>query len=328
MKKFLLISNFLFAYIITVYSQDTFSIAAFDPNTGEVGSAGASCIGNSRIISDVHPGVGVIHTQASYISQNQNYARTLMNLGYTSQQIIDSVVANDFQLNPSVRQYGVVEIANGSAAYTGVNCLDWKGDLTGPTYSIQGNILLGPQIIDSMEAQFLRTQGSLSCRLMAALEGAKVPGADQRCLPYGISTLSAFLRVAKPTDSLTHLSLDLNVPSVPITRVIDPIDSLFKIYKGTSAYAECTVTGTSFYNQAVKRASVYPSPATDLLSVKSVVPIEKIIIANALGNTEKIITENGATKMQLNISSLSKGIIFLQLIYDGGYSERIQFLHL
>ena len=42
--------------------QDTFSIVAIDPITGKVGSAGASCIGGSMIISDIHPGLGGIHT--------------------------------------------------------------------------------------------------------------------------------------------------------------------------------------------------------------------------------------------------------------------------
>jgi hypothetical protein len=42
----------------------TFSIVAIGPKTGEVGSAGASCIAGSIILSDPHPGVGVVHTQA------------------------------------------------------------------------------------------------------------------------------------------------------------------------------------------------------------------------------------------------------------------------
>ena len=59
----------------------TFSMVAVDPVTQEVGSVGASCIAGSIIISDVHPGLGVIHTQAWWRAQNQNYARSLMNQG-------------------------------------------------------------------------------------------------------------------------------------------------------------------------------------------------------------------------------------------------------
>ena len=84
------------------FSQDTFSIVAVDPVTGQVGSAGASCIAGSIIISDVHPGVGVIHTQSYWNAANQNYARTLMNMGLSPQQIIDSLIMHDAQGNPSI----------------------------------------------------------------------------------------------------------------------------------------------------------------------------------------------------------------------------------
>ncbi|SVC36246.1 uncharacterized protein METZ01_LOCUS289100, partial [marine metagenome] len=54
----------LILFISESYSQDTFSIVAVDPVTQEVGSAGASCINGSIIISDVHPGIGAVHTQS------------------------------------------------------------------------------------------------------------------------------------------------------------------------------------------------------------------------------------------------------------------------
>jgi uncharacterized Ntn-hydrolase superfamily protein len=209
-----------------LHSQDTFSIVAVDSATGEVGSAGASCIAGSLILSDVHPGVGVIHTQSYWHAGNQNYARTLMNEGYPPQEIVDSLVANDAQGNPSIRQYGIVDLVNGgrSAGYTGVNCFDYKNHMTGANYTIAGNILLGQQILDSMEVRFLSTPGMLADKLMAALQGAKVPGADTRCLADGRSAISAFIRVAKPEDTTGVLFLHLNVHNAPVG--IDPIDSL------------------------------------------------------------------------------------------------------
>ncbi len=207
-------------------AQDTFSICAVDPITGEVGSAGASCVNDCTILTDVHPGYGVIHTQASWLAANQNYARSLMNLHLLPQAIIDSVVLHDAQNNPSIRQYGIVNLTNGgsTAAYTGTNCLDYKNHITGPTYSIQGNILIGQQILDSMKSRFLNTAGSLSEKLMAALQGAKVIGADSRCASWNTSSKSAFIRVAKPGDTSGVLYLNLQVLNTPFGR--DPIDSL------------------------------------------------------------------------------------------------------
>ena len=216
------------AALFPVKAAATFSIAAIDPVTGEVGSAGASCVSGSIILSDVHPGVGVVHTQSFWNSQNQQYARMLMNQGYAPEAIIDSLVANDAQGNPGVRQYGIVDRVDGgrSAAFTGTNCIDWKGHITTPTYSIQGNILLGPEIIADMETAFVTTDGSLADRLMAALQAAKRPRADTRCTTK--SAISAFLRVAQPHDPVNDLFLDLNVNNT--TGSTDPIDVLQGLY--------------------------------------------------------------------------------------------------
>ena len=70
-------------------SNDTFSIVAVDTLTGQVGSAGASCIQGSIIISDIHPGLGAIHTQSYWNASNQDSASSLMEQGYEPQDIID-----------------------------------------------------------------------------------------------------------------------------------------------------------------------------------------------------------------------------------------------
>src|SRR6188768_1062792 len=103
----------LLACVLAIHNasaQDTFSICAYDSITGQLGSAGATCIQGATsayIISDVLPGIGVVHTQASWLQANQAYAHTLLAMGLSPQQIIDSVIANDVQGNPTVRQYGV-----------------------------------------------------------------------------------------------------------------------------------------------------------------------------------------------------------------------------
>lgn len=246
------------------FSQDTFSICAIDTITGEIGSAGASCIDESAIaggcviLSDVIPGVGVIHTQAYWNPTNQTVAHNLMIQGNSPQEIIDHMVANDVQNNPHTRQYGVVDLFEGSArcaAYTGVNCDDYKDHIIGPNYTIQGNILLGQQILDSMEYYFMNTEGELACRLMAALQGAKVIGADTRCMDDGVSSLSAFLRVGKLDDPADDLYLDLVVPSTPFG--IDPIDVLQEMINDWGGCINTGVGSTKLDN-IVK---CYPNPS-------------------------------------------------------------------
>jgi hypothetical protein len=66
----------LIVFANRLFCQDTFSICAVDSATGEVGSAGASCINGSVIISDVHPGVALfihrhyIHRQTSSLHEH------------------------------------------------------------------------------------------------------------------------------------------------------------------------------------------------------------------------------------------------------------------
>jgi uncharacterized Ntn-hydrolase superfamily protein len=231
----------LIMFIMAARAQDTFSIVAIDSVTGEIGSAGASCVGftlnyphGAQIISDVIPGIGAIHTQAAWLSANQQNAHTRMMAGDTPQQIIDWMVANDAGANPLIRQYGIVSYNGGhplAASYTGSSCSDYKNDTSHIYYSIQGNILLGQKVIDSIQTRFLNTSGTLAVRLMAALQGAKMIGADTRCAsPYLASSMSSFLRVAKPTDSIGHYFIDLwmSYPqtwgATPFPK--DPIDSL------------------------------------------------------------------------------------------------------
>ncbi|MAX12761.1 MAG: secretion protein [Candidatus Marinimicrobia bacterium] len=208
----------------------TFSIIAVDTLSQQVGSAGASCIGNSVIISDVKPGVGAIHTQSYYLQYNQNYASELMEEGLSPTEIIDLLIENDFQNNPQIRQYGIVDLnENGrSASFTGTNCIDFKGHISGPNYSIQGNILIGEDILNQMEYNFINTTGTLSEKLMAAMQGANIPGADSRCLDDEISSLSSFIRVANPEDDPENIFLDLRVANTFAN--LEPIDVLQNMY--------------------------------------------------------------------------------------------------
>ena len=211
-------------------SQDTFSIVAVDTITGQVGSAGASCIQGSIIISDIHPGVGAIHTQSYWNAINQDSASSLMDQGYAPQDIIDWLVANDSQSDPTIRQYGIVDLIDGgrSAGYTGENCYDFKGHKLGNNYAIQGNILLGQSILDDMETAFLTQFGTFEEKLMASLMAANVTGADTRCTPYGTPAISAFIRVSESDNSEDSLFMDINVNNAPLT--LNPLDSLHLLY--------------------------------------------------------------------------------------------------
>lgn len=262
MKFLLTFLALMCASMSYLVAQDTFSIVAADPETGEVGSAGATCLddsdiaGGAVIISKLYPGKGAVNTQSYYEPQNQNNAGTQLKDGKNAQEIIDWLELNDIGNNPSIRQYGVLTIDSENlietSAFTGVNCFDVKNHIIGENYAIQGNILLNEEVLTEMEENFLNTEGSLANKLMSALQGANIPGADSRCLSAGLSSKSSFLRVAKKDDDENDIYLDLIVSKT--NDNLDPIDSLQNLFDQWSLINETAdlAVGNDFY--------IYPNP--------------------------------------------------------------------
>ena len=322
MKK-LFLTLFVVTFLTYVHAQDTFSICAVDTVTGEVGSAGASCIDGSIIISDIHPGVGVIHTQAFYLPGNQNLGRTLMDAGLEPDSIIAGLLAGDVAGNPAWRQYGVVDLFDGgarSSGFTGTSAMNWKGHLLGPNYAIQGNILLGPEILDSMEARFNREDGPLCDKLMAALQGANVSGADTRCYAEGTSSKSAFIRVARPEDTTGTYWLDLNVNDTPLA--VEPIDELQELFDAAKGVAGI---GDRYRNKGFR---LFPNPATDLVRVqvtRSELLTEGLEanLSNMNGQSIRKIKIENRKYGEFRTSDLPKGM-YLVHITSGGESLGVE----
>ena len=322
---------FTLAFIMTMTfakSQHTFSIVAVDSVTGEIGSAGATCLPDEMgaiDISDIILGVGAIHTQAWWTSVNQVAARNRLNAGDSPQEIIDWLQANDNTSEGggvSDRQYGIVDLNNGnprSAAYTGNNNYDQKGHRVGPGYSIQGNILISQAVLDDMEEAFLNTPGELCEKLMAVMQAAKRPGADMRCLNQGVSSGSAFIRVAKPTDtdnSYGNLWLDLNVWANSGTFTGDPIDELqnqFDLFKETTGLKE----------QVKHPILLYPNPSNGIFEISSEVSINRVEVISSMGEVVKYFEfPVGSTKHQMDLTALADSIYFLKIHHKYGIDNQ------
>ena len=320
------VAFFFILSVCNLYSQHTFSIVAVDTITEEIGSAGATC-GDSiiwpgtpgaYIISDILPGVGAIHTQSFWLASNQVNARVQMQQGSTPNQIISWLVAHDAQNNPQSRQYGVVDYHNGSArsaAFTGTSCFDYKNHILGPNYAIQGNILLGQQILDSMEYYFLNTNGCLPEKLMAAMNGAKVVGADTRCMVEGTSSLSAFLRMALPTDNYNNLFLDINVAGTPLN--IEPIDVLETKYNQwkNNNISYCDSISSTEISQK-KDVEIHPNPTYDLITISNVEQSKKIELFSLNGEFLETVKSN-----TVSLRNYPKGIYILKITFEDRVEE-------
>ena len=309
-----------------LFCQHTFSIVAVDTITGEIGSAGATC-GDSiiwpgtpgaYIISDILPGVGAIHTQALWTASNQVNARVQMQQGASPNQIISWLVAHDVQNNPQSRQYGIVDYQNGSsrsAAFTGTNCYDYKNHILGPNYAIQGNILLGQQILDSMENYFLNTPGCFPEKLMAAMNGAKVVGADTRCMVEGTSSLSAFLRMALPTDSYNNLFLDINVAgTAPNVEPIDVLQTKYNQWKNSNISYCDSVLSTEIFQK--KEVEIHPNPTNNFITISNIEESKKIELFSLNGKFLETVKS-----YNFSLKNYSEGIYIFKVTFKDRVEE-------
>lgn len=160
----------------------TFSIVACDPVEGFLGVAIQSrVVGAGSIVPAAEAGVGAIATQAAANVAFKKRGLELLRQGRSAEEVRDAFVAEDPGIED--RQFAVVDSQCRVAAFTGDSTLAWAGHRTGEGYSVQGNILAGPGVVDSMAVAFERAEASgapFGERLLAALQAAQAAGGDRR----------------------------------------------------------------------------------------------------------------------------------------------------
>ena len=170
----------------------TWSVIAVDMATGRVVIASATCVNNNDaflmgVQAVIVPGKGVAACQAGVdgTHANQMLVFTELQKGTDPARIIEMLSADPaFQS----RQFGILDLQGRGAGHSGLSngyvSQDVQGRVPGTHiyYSIQGNILRPGEVIPNAERAFLHTTGSLTDRVMAALEIADQFGGDSRCV--------------------------------------------------------------------------------------------------------------------------------------------------
>lgn len=305
------------------YAQDTFSIIAVDPVTGDVGSAGASCVDGAAnfggiidIITKIIPGRGGVNSQAYVCIPNSNLNNAIIQMenGASPDEIIDFLLANDScnsqNFDPAFRQYGVADFDTAgnarTAGFTGTSADDYKDDIQGATYSVQGNILLNETVLNNMQANFNSTTGTLADKLMSAMQGANFAGADMRCLERGTSSTSAYLLVYKADDDVDSPYLRLNIEEMPFGE--EPIDSLQILYNQFLTVDD---------NLLKDKITLFPNPTADVLNIAydNTILLKNVSIIDVQGKLLKTQEGNGTSAGTLSVPTddLKSGIYFLRV---------------
>jgi uncharacterized Ntn-hydrolase superfamily protein len=159
----------------------TFSIVAFDPETGAMGCAVQSrYFAVGAVVPWGEADVGVVATQANVNVGYGPKGVELLRQGLTAEEVLQRLLEEDTFPGKDGRQVAIVDPKGGIAVFTGPEANHWAGHKKGTHFSAQGNILTGPEVVDEMVAAFEKATGSLGERLVAALEAGQEAGGDSR----------------------------------------------------------------------------------------------------------------------------------------------------
>ena len=157
----------------------TYSIVARDPGTGELGVAVQShWFSVGSIVTWARPGIGAVATQANAEVSYGPRALSLLAQGVAAPDALERLVAVD--PGGDSRQVAVVDTAGRVGVHTGPSCIAYAGHVTGDGVSCQANIMVSERVWPAMLAAFTAASGSLTERLLSALEAAEREGGDLR----------------------------------------------------------------------------------------------------------------------------------------------------
>jgi uncharacterized Ntn-hydrolase superfamily protein len=146
----------------TFYSNNpfahTYSIVAYDPETGDIGVAVQShwfSVGTAVAWGEA--GVGVVATQSFVNVSFGIKALELLKQGLTPQQVVDKLIGEDE--GREFRQLAILDTKGNAAAFTGKNCIQPAGHIVGKNYSVQANLMSSDKVWLAMSEAFEKSTG-------------------------------------------------------------------------------------------------------------------------------------------------------------------------
>lgn len=200
----------------------TFSIAAWDRETGDLGVAVASkFLAVGAVVPWVEAEVGAIATQALANVAYGPDGLARLRVGEGAAAVVAALTGADEGI--ADRQLGIVDATGAACTFTGEACMDWAGGVAGDGYAIQGNILTGPEVVEAMERAWLEHEGAeFPDRLLHVLLEGDRAGGDRR------GRQSAAILVKRKDagyGGATDQLVDLRVEDHP-----DPCVELLRLY--------------------------------------------------------------------------------------------------
>lgn len=207
----------------------TFSIAAWDPKTGELGVATQSrAFGAGAAVPYAIAGVGAIATQASANRQYGPKAIALLRQGRTPEEIVK--ILSDEDEGRDSRQVIVVDTQGRTGVFTGNGVRErnaargaFAGFAAGPNYAAAGNTLASEAVVKAMAQAYESGSGTMADRLMDALDAGQAAGGDTRGMQSG--GILVVRPIPAGSDSTNERIVDIRVddardPFVELRRLL------------------------------------------------------------------------------------------------------------
>jgi uncharacterized Ntn-hydrolase superfamily protein len=193
----------------------TWSIVARGP-AGEFGVAIASrFFAVGMLCPHARSGVGALATQALVNPHYGPEGLALLSEGRSPRHVIEKLTAAD--QGRDHRQLHMIDAQGRVAAHTGSACIDWCGHLAGEGFSVAGNMLTGPEVLEETAAYYRKNQSmKFAERLLLALHAGEAAGGDKR------GRQAAALRV--------HATEDYPLLDIRVDDHENPIAELRRLY--------------------------------------------------------------------------------------------------
>lgn len=211
----------------------TYSIAARDPVTGEMGLATQSqafAVGSS--VPWAEPGYGVIATQSIAEPYYGELGLDLLRGGMTATESLHAMRSID--PHPERRQVVMIDARGDVAVYTGDGCVAAAGHRVGEHCCALANLVVGPQVWNDMVDAFEATSGPLANRLVSALVAAEAAGGDLRGRRSAAVVVVRAERTGRPwQDQLVDLRVDdHDDPVTELCHLVETSDTYHDVVRG------------------------------------------------------------------------------------------------
>ena len=206
---------------------NTYSIVAFDPETGQLGVAVQShWFAVGQLVPWAKAGVGAVATQSFVKVEYGPKGLKMMEDGATASKTLEKLLEKDE--GREVRQVAMIDTEGNVATHTGKRCVEMAGHHMGENYSVQANMMENKTVWPAMAEAYENTSGDLADRMMAALEAAQAEGGDIR----GKQSAAMLIVSGEPTGKPWQDKIvDLRVDDHP-----EPLKQLKRLIRINRAY--------------------------------------------------------------------------------------------